>query len=260
MGISNHIRNNIVGYVALFFALSTGAAVALPGSDTVFSDDIVNGEVKQQDVATNAIGSKEVANASLNADDIANITFVPTEINKKPGSLGLLQYGLVKNAIRTGLIKDGEVTKADLAPGVVPAGPAGYGAFDDDTGIICNNGCTEGTLQNLPAGSYAIFGKITINQPISADETLIFGGCVLQAGADSDTDAFRQEGSSSGDISLSNANLETVNMQVVHTFASNGGEVDLNCNDNDVGNTTGSDLKITAIRLGSLSNVHSSSG
>ena len=33
----NHIRSNLIGYIALFFALSTGGAVALNGSNTVFS-------------------------------------------------------------------------------------------------------------------------------------------------------------------------------------------------------------------------------
>ena len=49
----SHIRNNVVGYVALFVALS-GTAVAvdgsLPGQDTVGSADIINGEVTQNDI------------------------------------------------------------------------------------------------------------------------------------------------------------------------------------------------------------------
>ena len=40
--IRNHLRSNVVGYLALFVALS-GTAVALPATNTVFSDDIVNG-------------------------------------------------------------------------------------------------------------------------------------------------------------------------------------------------------------------------
>jgi hypothetical protein len=49
--IRNHIRSNLIGYIALFFALSTGSAVALNGSNTVFSDDIVDGQVKSPDLA-----------------------------------------------------------------------------------------------------------------------------------------------------------------------------------------------------------------
>jgi hypothetical protein len=42
---------NIVSSVALFLALGGGTAVALNGANTVFSDDIVNGEVKSPDLA-----------------------------------------------------------------------------------------------------------------------------------------------------------------------------------------------------------------
>jgi hypothetical protein len=41
--ISEHLRSNVVGYLALFLVLTGGTAYALDGSNTVFSDDIVNG-------------------------------------------------------------------------------------------------------------------------------------------------------------------------------------------------------------------------
>ena len=44
--LHNHIRTNVVGYIAIFLFAISGTATALAGSDTVFSDDIVNGEVK----------------------------------------------------------------------------------------------------------------------------------------------------------------------------------------------------------------------
>jgi hypothetical protein len=42
---------NVASAIALFIAISGGTAVALSGTNTVFSDDIVNGEVKQLDLA-----------------------------------------------------------------------------------------------------------------------------------------------------------------------------------------------------------------
>ena len=42
---------NVVAAIALFLALGGGTAVALNGANTVFSDDIVNGEVKSPDLA-----------------------------------------------------------------------------------------------------------------------------------------------------------------------------------------------------------------
>ena len=42
---------NVASAIALFVALSGGTAVALSGSNTVFSDDIVDGQVKSPDLA-----------------------------------------------------------------------------------------------------------------------------------------------------------------------------------------------------------------
>ena len=44
-----HLRSNIIGYVALFIALA-GTAYALPGKNTVDSGDIRNGQVKTADI------------------------------------------------------------------------------------------------------------------------------------------------------------------------------------------------------------------
>jgi hypothetical protein len=58
--IRSHLRSNVVGYLALFVALS-GTAVALPATNTVFSDDIVNGEVRSKDISdTNGVRSADV--------------------------------------------------------------------------------------------------------------------------------------------------------------------------------------------------------
>ena len=42
---------NVISTIALFLVLTGGTAVALNGANTVFSDDIVNGEVKSPDLA-----------------------------------------------------------------------------------------------------------------------------------------------------------------------------------------------------------------
>lgn len=76
-----HFRNNVVGYIALFFALTGGTAYALQGRNTVFSDDIVNGQVRSADVANDgtsfALTGADVSNAnggSLTGLDIREST------------------------------------------------------------------------------------------------------------------------------------------------------------------------------------------
>ncbi len=62
-----HLRSNVIAYVALFFALATGSAYA---ANTVFSTDIVDGEVKEADLATNAVTSQKLKNAGITAADL----------------------------------------------------------------------------------------------------------------------------------------------------------------------------------------------
>ena len=50
--ICDHLRGNVVGYIAIFLFATGGTAIALDGSNTVFSDDIVNGEVTSPTFST----------------------------------------------------------------------------------------------------------------------------------------------------------------------------------------------------------------
>jgi hypothetical protein len=75
--ITKYVRRNLVAYLALFVAL-TGSSAYAAGS--VFSEDIVNGEVKTPDLAPqgvtdnklapNAVSNTKVLDNSLKGDDI----------------------------------------------------------------------------------------------------------------------------------------------------------------------------------------------
>jgi hypothetical protein len=62
---------NVMATIAVFLVLSGGTAVALTGSNTVFSDDIVNGEVKVADIGQAAVATDEIANGQVKTADIA---------------------------------------------------------------------------------------------------------------------------------------------------------------------------------------------
>lgn len=83
--IRAHLRSNVVAYVALFFALS-GSAVALQGHNSVFSDDIKNGEVKRGDIAINAINSGRLAANSVRTDKVLDETLSSADLG--PNSVG----------------------------------------------------------------------------------------------------------------------------------------------------------------------------
>jgi hypothetical protein len=64
-----------VGLLALFLVLTSGTAYALAGSNTIFTDDIVDGHVRSADVANDdslvSLRGIDILNGSLTADDFA---------------------------------------------------------------------------------------------------------------------------------------------------------------------------------------------
>ena len=62
---------NVMSTIAVVFAVGGGAAYA---ANTVFSEDIVNGEVKTQDIATEGVHTSDVENNGLTGVDIKEST------------------------------------------------------------------------------------------------------------------------------------------------------------------------------------------
>src|SRR3954447_19112515 len=73
--IREHIRSNVIGYIALFLFAMGGSAYALdgplPGQNQVGSEDIINGEVKNGDIGTFQVNANNVAPDSLGSAKIA---------------------------------------------------------------------------------------------------------------------------------------------------------------------------------------------
>ena len=65
-----HLRQQWIGVVALLLVLTGGTAYALDGSNTVFTDDIVNGDVKVADIGQGAVATDELANNQVKTADI----------------------------------------------------------------------------------------------------------------------------------------------------------------------------------------------
>jgi hypothetical protein len=76
---------NVISTLCLFLLLTGGTAVALSGSNTVFTDDIANdtvpasggnpaGGLAAADLRPNAVGTSEVANESLTNADVKNFS------------------------------------------------------------------------------------------------------------------------------------------------------------------------------------------
>jgi hypothetical protein len=91
---------NVIATIALFLILSGGTAVALDGSNTVFTDDIVNGEVKSED-----IGGAEVQTGDLGPDAVTT---------GKISNGDVRSADVLDNNLNGGDIADASVTGADV--------------------------------------------------------------------------------------------------------------------------------------------------
>jgi hypothetical protein len=73
--IRDHIRSNIVGYIALFCFAMGGSAYAidgpLPGQNQVGSEDVINGEVKAADLGTDSVGSGKIVDRQVKNADLS---------------------------------------------------------------------------------------------------------------------------------------------------------------------------------------------
>lgn len=148
--ISGWIRANVLGFIAIFIALG-GTAAALPGTDTVESDDIVDGEVRNADIHANAvtsdkIGLGQVASPDLHGDAVTGAKIADGSVGAAdvaPNSLGgaqvdeasldpsILQHRLAGGCAAGSAIRDVDAAGNVICEGVggatggPPTGPAG---------------------------------------------------------------------------------------------------------------------------------------
>jgi hypothetical protein len=267
--IHAHVRSNVVGYIALFCFAIGGTAFAidgpLPGVNQVGSEDIINGEVQTADLgqagvtvgklASESVNSAKVVNGSLTGTDIAGDGIGAFDINDNAFRTEDIRaqftgfgkaYGIPANAIQGDEISDATVTRADL--NAEAEGPAGFQKADDDTGIICNDMCAEGSI-TLPAGFYAIFANLRVLQ-FDEDETLLRVECELNDGGTRFAVALFKVSGETGGLGV-RPTVATISAQGVRLLTS-ARTLDFNCEDDDIGNVHGADLQITAIKLGSL--------
>ena len=110
---------NVAATLALVIALAGGTAYA---ANTVFSSDIVNGEVKQPDIAAQAVGTDQVKNNQIGTNDIATDGVASLEL--KSGSV-------TGDEVRDDSEAGGGLSAADLAPESVGSSELEDGSIED---------------------------------------------------------------------------------------------------------------------------------
>jgi hypothetical protein len=164
--IRDHIRSNVVGYIALFLTLSTGSAVALSGSNTVFSDDVVNDQVYSADVRDDtlsggglsaadlrpgSVGTSEVAADSLGTADLAPGSVASSEV--ADDSLGA--GDLAPDSVASSEVAADSLTTGDLAPGSVASSEVAADSLMAGDLAAGSVGSSEVAADSLGAGDLA---------------------------------------------------------------------------------------------------------
>jgi hypothetical protein len=150
----------VVAYVALFVALTGGTAVALSGSNTVFTDDIANdtqpggggnpaGGLAAPDLRAGSVSTSEVANGSLNDEDVGQGTFVSFS-----ATLGTVAAHDCKGDFITGINAQGDhlllTPNVDTVPNDLDYSVRYRSAAESAVLVACNP--TAGSI-SVPVGS-----------------------------------------------------------------------------------------------------------
>lgn len=152
-GIRAYVRQHHLGLVAIFIALS-GTAYAvdgpLAGQNTVGSQDIINGEVTNQDLGANSVGEGKILDDSVEGRDVKAETLTGTDIlddSLTGAELGAASVGAAEvadGALSGADILDGGVTGSDIATGTVTGGDIATGTV---SGVdILDNGISGGEI------------------------------------------------------------------------------------------------------------------
>jgi hypothetical protein len=128
---------NVCSFLALVIAIGTGGAYA---ANTVFSTDIVDGEVKAADIGTAAVQTGEIGNNQIRSEDVRDDT--------------LSGGGLIDNDIRNASLTGSDVAQESLSGGDVADGTIESADVSNEnlTGAdIANQSgvdtCTHGTVR-----------------------------------------------------------------------------------------------------------------
>ena len=93
--VRDHLRHNVVGYIALFCFVLGGTAIALPGKNKVNSGDIKPNAVHASDLARKAVTAAKIAPRSVDGLRVSDNSLTGEDINEStldikpaPSSIG----------------------------------------------------------------------------------------------------------------------------------------------------------------------------
>ena len=211
---------HVIGYSLILVIAIMGTAQALPGTNTVTSDDIVNGQVKKADVGFGAIDSARVVDGSLKGADVANGSLTGTDLQDHsvtPSDLSAQYYtkaqintllasvvhrsdlGSITGILRWAYIRDlgvnGTEVYVDDSSAAVPeitVNKTGTGVYEVTVPGVKANGGWHGIWVSPQQGQTTVFRACKTFQTASAndpaDTVIVKVRCYDATAALSDTD------------------------------------------------------------------------
>ena len=174
--LRNHLRSHIIGYVALFVALSGTAMATHPGgANTISSEDIITGEVHTADLADDAVNGGKLHNDStasrhVIADSLTAADLAPDSVGNSElaidsvagaeiigGAIGTFDIGV--NQVLSRNIAIEEVNSGDLADNSVGSRELADGIIDDSDIVADAVGISEIRPDSV-GGSELIDGQV----------------------------------------------------------------------------------------------------
>jgi hypothetical protein len=181
--IRHHIRSNVIGYLALFVALS-GTAYAvdgpLPGQNQVGSADIINGEVQTADIKDanlttadirpGAVTTGKILDGEVRTEDLGDVAVTTDKLSFDPTTQAELDDHKGSGDHDSRYFTKSELSASDGDP---PNEGANRLHWDGLTGVP--SGFSDGTDDTLPttlpsgrtlAGVFALLGHGEVNNGI----------------------------------------------------------------------------------------------
>jgi hypothetical protein len=163
--IRRHLQSHVVGYLALFVALS-GTALALPGKKEVKSNDIANGAVKGKAIAADAVKTAKIRDGSITAPKLGAAAVTGSALadgavtSADLASDSVIREKIGQGEINGGKLANGAVDSAKVANGSLQAADFEPGQISDGFSITSVNDFSTGTV-------VAEFGPAPYNAPRS---------------------------------------------------------------------------------------------